>query len=250
MKWFLFVILLFLPFVVRADEPRFRSSFTSANGEFELKTVRVDGESRFENWQLINKSSNKELYRLKGDIGSMTVLISDNGFSVVAVDDYSPQDYEKNPEVLIFYNNGEKIKSYKLTEMLDNPKFISVSVSHFQWLFVYEPTFSIKDSKLNLTTYEMNNFVFDIENGETLKKEKNAILSGNAVYVFGKVRGIAGENHEIEVQCAIYGSAKKGDKILFESKERRWEGSGFSEALIIKDGKLIASKGVFYNGCN
>lgn len=252
MKYFLLFILTFIPFVVRADEARFRTSFTSANDKFELK---LDMEKR--DWSLIEKSTGKELYKLVGNLWSMTVLISDDGKYVVAIDDYSEEEPEVNPDVLIFYKNGNRIKAYKLNEVFDDISFISQSVSHFRWLFRDQKDFSIDDSKLKLTTFEMNNLVFDVETGNLQKKQKDEILSDGAVYVFGEVKGSGSYNHEITVKCVIYGNAEKGEKILFDTKEfrqegkgRRWEGSGFNESLIIKDGKLLAVKGILFNRCN
>ncbi len=244
MKYFLFIILFLIPFVVRADQPRGRELFTSANDKYELKFTD-------KNWSLVEKETNKELYQLTGNLSSMTVLISDDGKSVVAIDDYSEREWDKNPEVLIFYINGSKITAYKLNEVIDNLKFISESASHFRWLYGNEKTFSIKDSKINLTTFEMNNFTFEVETGKILKKERDEILSGDAIYVYGTVKGLGGDKHEIEVGCVIYGSVKKGSKILFDSKKYRWEeGNEFNETLIIKDGKLIAKKGIRFNNCN
>ncbi len=244
MKYFLLLILVFATFAVRADEPRFSKIFISANDKFELK---LNLEER--DWSLIEKSSGKELYKLTGSLWSMTVLISDDGKSVIAIDDYSEQDPEDNSEVLIFYNNGNRIKAHKLNEVFDDLKFISQSVSHFRWLFKSQKGFSINDSKISLTTFEMNNLVFDIETGNLLKKEKDKSLSGDAIYVYGKVKGLDGEKHEIQVECVINGKAKKGEKILFNSKEFRWEGSNSNESLIINDARLVSRKGVIFNRC-
>lgn len=244
MKSVLFIVLLLLPFAGRADEARFRGVFYSANDKYELNLS--DDE-----WRLREKATGRELYRIKEKLlGSMTVLVGDDGQSVVAIDDYSMQDEQQNPEVLIFYQGGRKIKAYKLGELLDDRKFISVSVSHFRWLFRGEKEFSIDGPALTLTTFELNNYAFDVKTGAVLKKERDAILSGDAVYVFGRVEGFGGEKHEIEVLCVISGDAAGKDRIYFESGERRWEGRGFYEALVIKKGKLAAVKGVNFNVCH
>jgi hypothetical protein len=245
MKFILIAILFLVPFSVRADEQRRISVFTSANDRYELRNTSGD------EWSLREKPAKKELYRLKEkNLSSMTILIGDDGKSIVAIDDFSEQDFEKNPEVLIFYQSGEKIKSYKLSELLDNPKFISVSVSHFHWLYRNENSFSLKDSKLELTTFELNRYIFDAESGGVLKKEKDEILSGDAVYVYGEVKNLSGDKYEIDVKCAIYGSVSKGAKLQFASKELGWKDGKFHETLIIKNGKLAARKGIIFNVCN
>src|SRR5687768_3873887 len=114
MKLFLLILLLAFPLILRADEARYNTIFISANGKFELKYKSGD------EWLLRETESGKEIYRLMGNyLESMTVLVSDDGKSVAAIDDYSMQDYENNPEILIFYKSGKKIKTYKLDEIYD-----------------------------------------------------------------------------------------------------------------------------------
>lgn len=233
------------PLTLRADQPRYRNVFTSANGEFELK-LEKDGE-----WILRSTKSNQEIYRLTGKfLDSMTILISDDGKSVVAIDDYSDQNYENNPDILIFYRNGKKIKSYKLDEIIGTPKVLRVSASHFTWTLEYEDAFSIKDSKLNLTTYNLNNYIFDTKNGEILKKEKDKILSDNAVYAFGEIESLGEDKYALQADCVIYGNAEKGSRILFDSPKIKFQSDGLRQTIIIKDGKLVARKEVFLNLCN
>ncbi len=242
MKFVLLFILLFVAtLLVKADEARYRNVFTSANDKYELRLAD-------ENWSLIEKSTKKEFYRLKGDISSMTVLVSDDGKMVIAIDDYSEQDLEKNPEVLLFYNNGKKVKGYKINDLLENANIVTVSSSHFKWL-LRDADFSIKDSRIKLTTFEMNHLTFNIESGDIFTKKRDEVLSGNTLYVFGKITNLGGDEHEIEVICAIYGNIEKGNKVKFSSDKIRWEGSGFLETLIIKDGKLVDTKGIILNSC-
>ena len=245
MKYFLLLTILLTPFIIRADDARFNKLFTSANGKFEL---RLNLENR--DWSLIEKATDKEIYKLEGNIWSMTVLVSDDGESVISIDDYSEQNLEENPEVIFFYNNGNKVKTYRLNEVFDNKNFIVESVSHFKWLFGNKNTFAINDSKVYLTTFEMNNLVFDLRTGKLLSKEKDKILADGAIYVYGQVKGLGREKHEIKIECVISGSVKKGSNILFGSIKYKWDGSGFNESLIIKDGELIARKGIIFNRCN
>lgn len=251
MKLFLLILLLAFPLISRADQPRYNEVFTSKNGKFQLKYQSDERLIRDGEWILQEMESGKEIYRLTGNyLQSMTVLVSDDGKSVAAIDDYSTQNYENNPEILIFYKNGKKLKSYKLDEIYNKHKFLIVSTSHFRWTFEYEKTFSIKDSKLNLTTYDLNNYIFNVESGRILKKERDKILSGDAVYVFGEIEPLGEDKYAIQAGCVIYGKAEKESRIVFESKKIGWQGGGLSEALIIKDGKLLERKDVFLTYCN
>lgn len=244
MKLPLILLLFLLPLAVRADQGRFQLVFTSANQKYELSWQGPM-------WSLKEKATGKELYKLEAGriLSLMTVLVSDDGKTVVGIDDYSTQDRNKDPEVLLFYKEGKKVRSYKLSEVLDNPQFVSVSVSHFRWVHVNGKTPGINDTKVSLTTYELYDYVFNAETGEVLKKERNEILSGGAVFVTGYVRGLGGRRHEIEVQCVIYGPVRKGDIVPFESDKIRWEGPRFYETLILKDGKLLAARGATFNVC-
>ena len=170
MKFIWLFLLLFMPLLVKADQPRYRESFTSANDKYVFrKTPNMPAN----NWSVIEKATTKTLYEVVGWFYSFTVLVSDDGKNLVVIDDYSESKPEENPEVLQFYLDGKQIKSYKLSDLLENTKFISQSVSHFRW--VRKPlTFSINGSKFNLTTYEFFNYDFDINTGETLKKKKTA----------------------------------------------------------------------------
>jgi hypothetical protein len=52
------------------------------------------------------------------------------------------------------------------------------------------------------------------------------------------------------VECVIQGSAKKGQKIPFESHNPRWPNGGSGEAVVIKNGRLIGKRrGVIFNVC-
>jgi hypothetical protein len=128
MKFLLFVFLLLAPLLVKADEPRYTDSFTSPNGKYEF---RVMPNTQFRaKWSLIEKDTKKILYEIEGQFESFTVLVSDDGKNVVAIDDYSERNPEDNPEILQFFLDGKKVKSYKLSELLENTKIITAKYNH------------------------------------------------------------------------------------------------------------------------
>lgn len=248
MRHFLLAFLILTPSVIWADDARFRETFASANNKFELK---LNVKER--NWSLIDKTAKEEIYKLEGNIWSMTVVVSDDGKSVVAIDDYSEQDDKKNPEVLFFYKHGKKIKSYKLYNLISNRKFVSFSVSHFNWLFTYKPNyepFTAEGSQMTLQTHELNNYSFNIETGKMLKKERDTVLSGDAIYVFGDIFSLGNDYYQTKVRCVLYGEVSVNKTVKFESKKRKWIGGSTNNALIIKGGKLVADKGVIFNACD
>lgn len=244
MKYVLAIILIFIPLIVYADQPRHERIFTSANDKYELRL-----EEWLTKWSLIEKETKKELYKLEANITSMMVLVSDDGKSVVAVDDYSEQKREENPEVLLFFRNGKKIKSYNLKDLINDKKFVSYSVSHFRWLITGKESLKIEDSTFNLTTHEFYNYLFDIETGEIIQKERDELLSGDAIYAYGSVSGNGGKEHQFRIECIIYGKIPDNGTVKFESEKIRFNGGSFYQTLLIKNGKLIKNYYINMNNC-
>jgi len=233
--------------VTKADQYRRKDLFTSANGKFEIRLK--DNE-----WKLIEKASGLERYRFSDYrdeaiwFHTMTMVVSDDGNSVIAIDDYSTQKWKRNPDVLYFFKDGKILKTHSRNDLI-NPRFVSYSVSHFLWTFLDE--ISPAPSQLTLLTYELNRLTFDLATGSLIKKEPDASLSGGGVFVFGYINYLDGDRHMFFVQGVIQGPAKKGQKIPFESRTPRWPGGGLGEALVIKDGKLIGRRqGVIFNVCS
>lgn len=249
----LIVILLLSSLLAWADEPRYQNSFLSTNGKYEANLQKDRA------WRLIEKATGKELYQFNDYyhdgiwFSSMTLVISDDGRNVVAVNDYAEnygqQDFRKNPEVLFFFRDGKQFKTYRLLDVAD-PRFMEFSVSHFDWLFSANKL-SIVDSKIEFTTFDMNHYIFNTENGALMSKGLDDIFSKGAIFVYGTVRSL-GQNHHYEIiaECAIRGNVKKGSRIKFESDKIGWVEGGFDEALILQDGRLIASKGIIFNNCD
>jgi len=231
-----------------ADEPRHQNSFISSNGQFEAK-LQKDWK-----WNLIEKSTGKELYSFDDYYGngislsSMTLVISDDGRSVVAVNDFGEQDYRKNPEVIFFFQNGKQIKTYKLLEVA-NPKFMELSASHFRWLYSVN-SLSIRDSTLEITTFDMNHLVFNTETGSLIRKNLDDLLLGGTIFIAGPIRPLESKSSfEISVKCSVVGNVKVGSKIKFDSGKFRWIGGTSYESIILRNGKLVERKGVIFNNC-
>ena len=243
----LITVLLLTSWAARADQPRSRYLFTSANGAYEARLKDRE-------WRLIDKSSGKELYRFSDYrdraiwFHTMTLVVSNDGNNVIAIDDYSTQDFRHNPEVLFFFHEGAITKTYKLME-LTRPKFLTVSVSHFRWTNYRPGKLAIKDSQLFLSTLNLYNLVLNATTGELLKIEKDKSLTNSALFVYGQVTGLGGSRHKIVVDCVIHGNANERDTIFFDSKNC-WEGSGFNESLVIDSGQLVSVQGSLFNACH
>jgi len=133
--------------LLHADEPRERRLFTSANNRFELRLVDepegvwelfdIDIEKgRYfiydevkKYWRDKLKKKPGELGGVPGEFASQTALISNDGVAVAIIDDWSEALEDGLPVIRIFHN-GKLMKNFFLRELLNDPKNISVSVSH------------------------------------------------------------------------------------------------------------------------
>lgn len=162
----IFVLVIFAVSVF-ADEARYQTHFESANGRFEADLLK-------EQWIVVEKATERELYRFPDLYGNgarfclMTVLINDDGRSIVVVDDYSDQDLTPDVEVLFFLHDGQVKKTYKLKELID-PRLTLQTVSHFR-SFDTTKKLTIQNSKVQLLTLDLFQYVFDVESGDLLEK--------------------------------------------------------------------------------
>ena len=246
MRFLLFIVLLVVPLYVKADQPRHNYLFTSSNGKYELK--HTSGQFSEQKWSLIEKATESVRYQVTADLAAMTVLISNDGNNLVAVDDYNEREPAKNLDVLFFYREGKLAKKFALGELLNDTSNIQSSVSHFRWFFRVPS--SIDDGKLNLTTYEITNYTFDVESGTVLKKQRDATLSDNSLYIYGKIRKLSKERYEIEVCHRVQGTVPESGKIEFEAKGKDLFFADSYYSIIVENGKFIAKKGVILNSCN
>lgn len=248
MRHLIVLALLLAPFKAKADEPRFRNVFSSANGKYELRLK--SGHSSKQNWSLVEKATGKVLYRVTGEFSSRTVLLSDDGVNLVAIDDYSSRSAGDDLDVLTFYRDGTKIKNYSLGELLSDVSNVQSSVSHFQWFFRPE-ALSIVDSRLTLRTFELVNYEFDARTGELLKRETDPVLTSDSIYVYGEVRKLGGNRYEIDVCQRVYGVVPKGGRIEFETDQADAFPTGNSyHSIVIRNGKLAAKQDVTLNSCS
>ena len=78
-----------------------------------------------------------------------------------------------------FYDKGELLKEYKVADLLQHPKSILRTVSHYSWgAFEMTTPDGILDSSFHLTMIDGTTYLFDLETGEILKKGHDANASG------------------------------------------------------------------------
>lgn len=253
MRYVLIIFLFLFPLAANADEGRYRTLFTSSNGKYEFRISTPKWEERdIREWSLIEKATGTVLYKIsegRWSLPLMTVLVSDDGRNITAIDDYSASEPKKDLDVLIFYREGKLVKKYTLGEILDDIDNITHSASHFRWEFSEKPL-AVVNSKLKFKTYELISYTFDINSGEILKKEKDPILSGDAIYVYGEIKKLEKNRYQMKVCHLVQGSIPETGLIEFEAsqKEYLYDGVYYSVAdldffspnsIVIKDGKMV-----------
>jgi hypothetical protein len=242
------MLLLLTPFAAQADQPRWKSKFTSQNGRYELQWI--DGIRDKQKWKLIEKKSAEQLYEFEAeDLGSMTVLVSDDGLNLITVDDWSQRQASDELDVLSFYRQGKIIKRYTLKEILNSTDNIQRSASHFSWFFKSDDLV-INDSKFRLTTFELTNYTFDTTNGEILKKERDPILSEDTLYIYGKIKELGNGLYEMKVCHVVQGEIPTNGYLNFRVEKDKQNRMWNYVTVIIRDGKLLALKPVTFNSCN
>lgn len=240
--------LLLVPVTAGADEPRFRTVFVSPNGRHELRYN--SGQFSQQSWSLIDKATGDVRYRVVGEFASRTVLFSEDGTNLLVVDDFSGREPNRDLDVLLFYRGGSLIKKYSLAELLEDVSNTRNSASHFRWFFKHW-ALSVMDSRVRLKTFELTSYEFDIHTGDILKKETDPVLAGDAVYVYGRVRKLGGGRFEIEVCHRVRGAVPAGGRIEFSADgDGAFRSDDSYHSVVLRDGKLIATQGVFLNSCN
>lgn len=172
-------------FSAMADQPRYSIVFLSENGRYVLLNVHLAFERVpiFENGRYVGVMKNKReepnwglfdaqaaqaldpsndletlmagsapLYLLRGDFSSKTALISDDGSSIVVIDDFSEALPQADLEVLHFYDAGRLVATYRLGELLESVENVQRTSSHFLWY--HRDSLSFDGETLLLTTTE------------------------------------------------------------------------------------------------
>ena len=120
-----------------------------------------------------DKKTGKELYTLEGDgLAKQTLLVSDDGAFVVAMDDFSERMAVNELGILAFYKVGKLQKSYTIRDLFLDMRKLHFSVSHFLPFGRYAKRTLPPDFKLSLETSEAVRYVFDVRTGEVLSKAK------------------------------------------------------------------------------
>ena len=180
----------------------------------------------------------------------MTILVSDNGQNIVVIDDFMESHKIKDRNVLWLYKKGKLLKSYKLTELINDTCNVSKSVWHTDWSY---GNFEFTDiqNHFSLTTYELSEIVFDLTTGQIISNRKPTGFDSDCLIVFGEFR--KGKENYVTMKILKYiaGEKQENNKISFTTTTY---GSGlWRELLMIKNGVDITPDkyrgNMFLNTC-
>jgi hypothetical protein len=224
--------LLVLAYTSRADEPRFRTRFSSPNGHYTLRvvltradTVRVPvtGEKvsrQHTIWGLFNNETGTQLYELDTPdfIQSKTALLANDGEDVVVVDDWSAGVPIDTWPVLSFYHRGRETQTYTLGQLLGPTYPLSESVSHFHWFAHYH--FSPATATLTLQTFTLQELAFDGRSGQRLSTSYQTLVTPGSLLAYGRIAQVGTHRYELTVCRAYYGAVAAQDRLPFRSQYR------------------------------
>jgi hypothetical protein len=112
------------------------------------------------------------------------VYVAPDGIHLVR---FGPWPVSLDEEAVSFFANGRLLHSYQIDELVDDPRQLPHSVSHFQWC----KDSHFDDQRLEYTawTHDGNRVVFDVRTGEIISKASLAkpVLGFVVVLVVGTV---------------------------------------------------------------
>jgi hypothetical protein len=81
---------------------------------------------------------------------------------------HGPWASSTDDEAISFFANGKKLRTYEVRELVDKPRLMEYSVSHFRWQ--KDRWFDDDRLEYGLATLDGNQFVFDVRTGEIITK--------------------------------------------------------------------------------
>lgn len=235
MRLFLASLFSFVSMTLWADQPRYRTLFTSANEQFSIKLEQKI-------WYVQNKRGDT-LYSIQ-DSGYawMTIFVSNSGERLVIIDDY-PNGIG-GLRALQFYNKGQQTKSYSFQELVSSGCFCAYSASHVQWA-LHDFSLSDDEKKFSLATYEFYEYEFDIE-GSIIRKNRPEGYKETATIAYGDLFRVRGQKDTYLMRIKVYVTGPKYPKNELQFKAKRLPKRD-QQILMITDGVDVTPKRFIVN---
>lgn len=226
-----------------ADAPRFETKFESSNGEYSMQLHK-------KKWILTNRNGFLKYSIKDNGFTSMTVLISDNGQNIVVINDCMGDRNIGENTALWIYKKGKLLKSYKLSELLNDTCNISRTTEGIIWTYG-DYGFVDKQSHFSFSTYELSEFIFDLSTGQIVQIKKPEGYDSDCLIVFGEFRKGNENCATMKILKYISGKTQENNKITFKTESY---GAGLWRLLLmIKNGVDITPEkyrgNLFLNRC-
>jgi hypothetical protein len=175
-------ILLILSSHLCADSPAPPQSYTVLTPD-EKHILVILAPDPFDSWNpLKHKYSVSGLYVNDGSVSALWTLPSD--FCCPQIDIFSdakhlvawntwPEDYGTfDQTVAWFHENGKEIRNYKIQQLVDHPKHLRHSVSHYRWIDKTE----VNDRLNQITVWTLNGQIitFDGITGKIISRNRTS----------------------------------------------------------------------------
>lgn len=213
----------------RADQPRLRTSFSSRNGHYTLRLVLTKPDTvpqptgqqvpfRLTSWGLFDNTTGSQLYQLETRdlLQTKTALLSDDGETIVVVDDWSAGVPAAFWPVLSFYQHGRETHTYTLGQLLGSIYPVSESASHFSWFEHYH--FSSATATFTLQTFTQQELAFEGRPGQQLATKYQGLVTPGSLLAYGRIKQAGPHQYELTVCRPYYGPVRVGERVLFRSQ--------------------------------
>lgn len=215
----------FIPGICNADEQRLTTKFTSNNGKYAIIYKN-------KKW-LVSDSKGSILYRITDEgFCSMTILVSDDGRSVVVLNDFMEQHFLRNSRVLWIYKEGKLMHSYQLTEIVKDTCNTASSIWHKEWC-LNDFGFDEIQNLFSLSTYEFMEYSFDLESGDIISERRPDGFDDNTFILYGGFRKNSSETVTMTIYRYINGPVQPDNKMAFKTS---YFGQGYwTEGIMISN---------------
>ena len=227
----LFILLIGLVFIFDsfADEQSFRTKFESKNGEYSVKFHK-------NKWELVNKKGSVK-YKFKDQrFTSMTMFVSNNGQNIVVIDNDMEGHEIGERNAIWLYRKGILVKSYKLTELINDTCNVAKTIWHTLWSYG-NFDFADNQSHFSFTTFELSEIVLDLTTGQIISNKKPDGYNSECIIVFGEFRKGTENFATMKILKYITGKTQKDNKVTF--KTTRYGAGLWRELLMIQNGTDI-----------
>lgn len=189
-----------------ADEGRRQLYFMSENGQYIFRSSTIENKNIVNHtiWEMYDIRNQKILYTLKEDFKKYNVLISNDGQTVVAVNDYVEGVPIDKIVLMKFYYQGDLKRQVTLGEIIHDSCNVTTSIAHFRWCF--DDFILQSNGRLTITTFELIQYEFDSKTGQMISTSRHPALTDSSVYLCGRIQLLQSGEYEIKPWRAIYGS--------------------------------------------